>query len=306
MGPALVVALFVAGLALAQAGVWMSAARTAEAAAQRVDWDRDPPLSRSPAIARILGAIPAMRALHALQTQAGSEMTTAATMLSCVVVALLVQFLATAATGSLWAGIAAGLMAGWAPIVALLASRASRAAQVASSLPRALRALSRLASAGQGPSQALQQVTSELDGALAREFARTFAEQREGRPLGDALRALADRVPGCVDLRILVTAMVLSEESGGNLGELLQRIEGTLSARISLRQKVDAETAQSRLAAGVLAAMPPLGVIGIAVLRPDHLREGLADPLGQVIFTAAGVWMAIGILVVVRILRSRR
>ena len=107
-------------------------------------------------------------------------------------------------------------------------------------------------------------------------------------------------------MRILVTAIVLSTESGGNLGDLLGRIENTLSARIVLAQKARAETAQARLSATILAAMPPFGVLGVALVQPDYFTEGWADPLGKVLYVGAAVWMTIGIAVIFSLIRRQR
>lgn len=311
MTPIVLVGLFVGALALAQVAVWASGrperlVRGTAPDGTDPEWDKEPPLAPSPSLAAAMEGLPGMLALQRLQSQAGSQQTALTVLVLALVLALFVQLIVTVATGSLLLGVVGGMFGAATPLVWLLRSRRRRADRVLDELPRAIRSLARLAQSGQGPAQAIRETALELEGPLGRELGRAFAEQRDGRSLEEALQAMADRVPQCVDLRILVTALVLAAEAGGNLGWLLERIEATLSERIALAQAARAETAQARLSAGVLAALPPLGVVGIAVLRPEHLAAGWADPLGKVLFVGAGVWMGIGLLIVMWLVRGHR
>ena len=311
MTPVVLVGLFVGALAVAQVAVWASGRpqrleRGTAPDGTDPEWDKEPPLAPFPAAVEMLEGVPGMLALQQLQSQAGSQSTALSVVLLALGCALGAQLLVTGLTGSLLVGVLGGMLGASAPLLLLLRARRRRADLVLDELPRAIRSLARLARAGQGPAQAIRETALELEGPLGRELGRAFAEQRDGRSLGDALQAMADRVPQCVDLRILVTALVLASEAGGNLGLLLERIEATLSERIALAQAARAETAQARLSSGVLAALPPLGVLGIAVLRPDHLAQGWADPLGKVLYIGAGVWMSIGLLIVLWLVRGQR
>jgi Flp pilus assembly protein TadB len=306
------VGLFVAALALAQVAVWASGGGTSLHARTRArhdgdpEWDREPPLSRDPSLAATLESVPGMLALQRLQAQAGNQWSATAFVATSLGLALVLQVGTWVAGAPVLAGALMGMAGAAAPFIWLFRAKRLRGARVTDDLPRAMRALARLANTGQGPAQAIRETALEMQGPLARELGRAFAEQRDGRPLKDALEAMTDRVPDCVDLRILVVAIVLATESGGNLGALMERLEATLSARIALAQQARAQQAQARLAAGILAAVPPLGVLGVALLQPDHFAEGWADPLGKVLYLAAGGWMGIGMLIVLLLLRRIR
>ena len=311
MTPVVLVGLFVGALAVAQVAVWASGRparleRGTAADGTDPEWDKEPPLARIPGMAAAMEGLPGMDALQRLQAQAGSQTTALTALVIALSLALLFQLIVTIATGSLLAGVIGGMAGATIPWLLLLRARRRRADLVLDELPRAIRSLARLARAGQGPAQVIRETALELEGPLGRELGRAFGEQRDGRSLEEALLALADRVPQCVDLRILITALVLASEAGGNLGLLLERIETTLSERIALAQAARAETAQARLSAGVIAALPPLGVVGIAILRPDHLAAGWADPLGKVLYLGAGVWMSIGLLLIAWLVRGQR
>lgn len=312
MNTVVVVGLFVAALALAQAAMWASGGRSPVHARVRArhdgdpEWDREPPLARSVALAETLEALPGMLALQRLQAQAGNQMTAVTFVVASLALAIGAQVTTWILGAPVLAGALMGMAGAAAPFIWLFRAKRKRAARITDDLPRALRALARLANSGQGPTQAIRETALELQGPLARELGRAFAEQREGRPLAQALEAMTDRVPDSVDLRILVVALQLSTEAGGDLGALLERIESTLSSRIALAQHARAQQAQARLAAGILAAMPPLGVLGVALVQPDHFLEGWADPLGKVLYLAAGGWMAIGMVIVLVLLRRIR
>ncbi|MCO4769763.1 MAG: type II secretion system F family protein [Deltaproteobacteria bacterium] len=312
MNSVALVVLFIAALALAQVAVWASGRQTTGHARLRSrhdgdpEWDREPPLSNNPSLSEVLETLPGMLALQRLQAQAGNHMTATTFVFASLGLAIAAQVGTWIAGAPVLAGALMGLAGAAAPFIYLFRAKRIRARRITDDLPRALRALSRLANAGQGPAQAIRETALELQGPLARELGRAFAEQRDGRPLRQALEAMTDRVPDSVDLRILIVALVLSTEAGGDLGGLLERIETTLSSRIALAQKARAQQAQARLAAGILAAMPPLGVLGVALVQPDHFMEGWADPLGKVLYLSAGAWMTVGMVVVLLLLRRIR
>jgi|GEM_PF-2000891 len=312
MSSVALIALFVAALAVAQVAVWASGGGSSLHARTRArhdgdpEWDREPPLSRNPGLAAYLEAVPGMLALQTLQAQAGNQWSATVFVAISLGLALAAMVITWVAGAPVLAGALMGLAGASAPFIYLFRAKRVRASAITDSLPRAMRSLARLANSGQGPAQAIRETALEMQGPLARELGRTFAEQRDGRPLREALDAMTDRVPDSMDLRILVVAVGLATDAGGDLGRLLGRIEETLSSRIKLAQEARAQQAQARLAAGILAAMPPLGVLGVALLQPDHFAEGWADPLGKVLYLAAGGWMAIGMLVVLLLLRRIR
>ena len=182
---------------------------------------------------------------------------------------------------------------------------ARRDARLAAALPGALRSIERLAAAGRATGAALAAAATELGGPLGQELQQVIDEQRAGRPLVEALEAMADRSPRCVELRILVTAITLAEESSSDLAALLGRIEGNLSDRIARNADARARTTQARIQAFILAAMLPVAALGIWLVQPDYLLEAWADPLGRLVYQVAALWAALGLLVIFILVRSR-
>jgi len=201
------------------------------------------------------------------------------------------------------AGAAIGALAAPLELLRREADRRSRA--LASGLPAGLRAMSRLASEGYAAPAAMGIAAEGLTGPLGQELARVAAEQQAGRPFHDAVRAMARRAPRCVDLRLLVTAVLLSEESEGDLAGLLSRLEQTLSDRLSRAREAHAQTTQARLQGAILVALVPAAALLIGLVSPEYLTSAWEDPLGRVLYTGAACWAAVGILAVGLLLRSR-
>ena len=182
---------------------------------------------------------------------------------------------------------------------------ARRDARLAAALPGALRSIGRLAGAGRATGAALAAAATELGGPLGRELQQVTDEQRAGRPLVESLEAMAARAPRCVELRILVTAITLAEESSSDLAALLSRIEANLSDRIARNADARARTTQARIQAFILAGMLPIAALGIWLVQPDYLLEAWSDPLGRMVFQVAALWAALGLLVIFVLVRSR-
>jgi tight adherence protein B len=169
-----------------------------------------------------------------------------------------------------------------------------------------MRSLYRLSGAGHGAAAIVNEAARSVGGPLAIELQRAFEEQRRGRPLTEALRAMADRVPGCVDLRLLVTTIVLAEESGADLGVAVAKLESTLSQRLALSLEVRAETARARFSAGVISGMPFVGLLGIWLLEPAWVERGWDDPAGRLLQQGAMALIAVGLVLIARLLRRPR
>jgi len=130
---------------------------------------------------------------------------------------------------------------------------------------------------------------------LASEFRVTFEEQRFGLPFEEALLGLADRVE-VMDVRILVTAILVQREVGGNLSEILEQISETMRARFSLKRQVRVYTAQGRMSGYTLAALPIIVGLGISVINPDYMSTLTQETVGHAMLIGAATLQLIGFL----------
>ena len=115
--------------------------------------------------------------------------------------------------------------------------------------------LGRAVRAGHAFTSALELIAQESPEPIAGEFAITFEEQNYGIPIRDALEHLAERVP-LLDVRFLVTALIIQKDSGGNLAEILDQLSRVIRERFRIYRDVKTKTALGRLTAGILIMLP--------------------------------------------------
>ena len=167
-------------------------------------------------------------------------------------------------------------------------------------LPDAIDMLVSAMKAGYSFQAAMNFIGEETPAPLGPEFARFFDEQRLGIDVRSALLSLQTRVDS-MDLKMFVTAVLVQRESGGNLGEVLANISDIMRERFALEGELETLTAESRLSARILAALPLLVFIGMFVLNPSFMQPMLQQTAGQIMLVLAGLSVAIGYLVMVRI-----
>jgi tight adherence protein B len=164
-------------------------------------------------------------------------------------------------------------------------------------LPDAFDLKSRCIRAGQTMSQALQAVTDEFDAPISAEFSLAFEQMNLGLPPEVAMRDLARRT-GLLELKVFVLAMLIQTQTGGNLAEMLDKLSAIIRERSKIKGKLSALTAEGRLQAIILLALPPgLFLILLAINRP-YAEVLLAHPI---LLVAIGVMELMGALWIRRI-----
>jgi tight adherence protein B len=156
--------------------------------------------------------------------------------------------------------------------------------------------------AGYGLGQCVDIVAKEAEEPTAEEFRRLTVESRLGRELDDGLRALAGRMQS-VDLGWVVQAVEIHRQVGGDLAGVLDTVGNTIRDRNRVRRQVQAASAEGRLSAGVLFALP-FGVGAItAVIHPDYMSVLTSSGIGLGMLVSGAVLMAVGGLWLRRIVR---
>lgn len=179
----------------------------------------------------------------------------------------------------LWKGVfaaaVAGAIAAALPVWVVRMKQKRRLDQLLSQLPDAFDLMARIIRAGQTMSQAFQGVADEFQAPVATEFAYCYEQQNLGLSPDLALRDLARRT-GLVEMRIFVMAVLVQRQTGGNLAELLEKLATVVRERFRIRGKIKSLTAEGRLEAAVLLALPPLTFLAIFYLNPTY-AQGLLD-----------------------------
>ncbi|TAL83191.1 MAG: pilus assembly protein [Candidimonas sp.] len=183
------------------------------------------------------------------------------------------------------------LFAGGAGAVALLAPqfliarwRRRRLARFDEQLPDLLAALAAALRAGSGMQAALRHIVLQAPAPLAQEFGLMLREQRMGVSFEQALASLYGRVP-TEGTGLVVSSLKIAVQSGGNLAETLERIAGTLRARLHLLAKVDALTSQGRLQAWVMSCLPFALMLVLEYIDPDSMAYLWNTPAGWAVLS---------------------
>lgn len=201
---------------------------------------------------------------------------------------------------------AAGLITGFVGLVAphlqLQRQRQALTTELSEQLPESLMLVINALKAGNSFLQALQMVGKQMKGPMAAEFGTTVAEINWGLPVETALSNLAERV-GTVDIELVVAAMLVQRETGGNLAEILHNLHDTLRDRVRIQGEVQALTAQGRLSGWVLTALPVVVGLLFFLVSPGYIQVLFTDPRGHALLGAMGAAQLLGVFFIRRIVR---
>jgi tight adherence protein B len=203
------------------------------------------------------------------------------------------------------AGWLLGMVLGVLPFVWVVYKRSARLRSLTLMLPEAIDLMARALRSGYSLPSSLVMVADEMSDPLGPEFRRTADELNFGLPFREALTNLARRIP-VTDFRLLMTAILVQKETGGNLIELFDKMAAVLRSRIQLERKVRVYTAQGRLSAAILVAMPFILFIAINLLKPGYSAPLFEDETGRKVVYGTLVSMAVGVVVIRRIINGVR
>jgi tight adherence protein B len=197
-----------------------------------------------------------------------------------------------------------GLIAASVPFVHVWWKRRNRFNAFLEHLPDSLELMSRALSAGHAFSESLHMVSQEMPEPIASEFRKTYEEQNLGLSLKLALENLTERIP-LLDLRMCVTAVMIQRETGGNLGEILEKVAYTIRERFRIMGDLKTLTTSSRLSAWLLCALPVFIAVAVTIMNPDYMAVLWKDPRGHYLIAAALFMQITGMLIVRKILNIK-
>ena len=158
--------------------------------------------------------------------------------------------------------------------------------------------------AGQSFQQAMSTISLDGPEPIAKEFQRVETEIRLGRPSDEALQGMADRLAS-KNFEFVVLAVNIQRQVGGSLSEILDMVADTVRGRVMFARKVRALTAMGRASAYVLVAMPFFLFIGIWFMDRSYVRPLWTQNAGHIMVAIGLVSMALGGLVVRKIVNFK-
>jgi len=197
-------------------------------------------------------------------------------------------------------GLALGALCGYLPILYVRFVQNRRQRAFTEQLPDVLTLVVGALRAGYGLSQALEVLVEQLPPPASTEFARVMRAVGLGLPLQQALSDMAERV-GSDDLDLVVTAINVQYEMGGNLAQTLETIGETVRDRIRILREIRALTAQQRLTGYILAVLPMALAFIMFMLNPEYMSRLFEPGWIRLLPVAAGLLQVAGFLVIRRI-----
>ena len=257
-------------------------------------------LSAVPWLNDLLRNIPGILGLRLLLMQAGRTWTVATVLLGSIVAAFVAAWVTSVFVQAIPLVLVVGGVMGLAPYAFLYWQRMMRFRRFEEILPDAIDLMSRALKAGHAVTSMIEMVSQETAEPVASEFRTVFEEQNLGLPLRDAMLNLAHRVP-LNDVQFLVTAVLVQKETGGNLAEILDKVAFIMRERMRLKGQLRIYTAQGRLSGWILCLMPFAMALMMTLLNRDYESKLWTEPLGIHFIYAGLILMAIGILVIRKI-----
>jgi tight adherence protein B len=193
-----------------------------------------------------------------------------------------------------------GALLGAGPFFYVLHKRTQRFNKFEQGLPDTLDLMVSALRAGHSLVSALDLAASESPDPIGTELRICFDEQNYGLELKTAMNNLATRVP-LQDLKIVVTAILVQKESGGNLAEVFDKAAYVIRERFRLKRQVRVHTAQGRLTGWILSFLPVVLGIGLYLINPTGMSLLWTRDIGIKLLYTAGAMTITGALIIRKI-----
>jgi tight adherence protein B len=202
--------------------------------------------------------------------------------------------LLTAVTGSPAPIILVGMaIGGFAPILYVSMKASKRLKQFENQLPDMLITIAASLKAGHSFRQGIQSVVDEGADPAAKEFRRVLTETQLGKPMDEALADLATRIDS-KNLTFVINAVTIQRQIGGSLAGLFDMVADTVRQRQQFRRKVKGLTAQGRMSAYILIALPFFVAFIVSVLNPTFMAPLYHTSSGHEMMLVGLVMISLG------------
>ncbi|MDP4092180.1 MAG: type II secretion system F family protein [Bacillota bacterium] len=222
----------------------------------------------------------------------------------CIGVALLFGIILTAAAKNLLL-FPLGATVGWLiPSLIIKSKIKKRLKLLNEQLNDAIVMISNSLKAGYSFFQAVETVSREMTGPISEEFLYLQKEINLGQSTEKALENLTSRVAS-EDLDLVITAVLIQRQAGGNLSEILDNISFTIRERIKIKGEIRTITAQGRMSGMVISLIPPILCVVLYMINPEQIGMLFKTTLGNIILVTAAVMELIGIFAIKKIVNIK-
>ncbi|NLI70477.1 MAG: secretion system protein [Firmicutes bacterium] len=195
-----------------------------------------------------------------------------------------------------------GLLVGAGVIPIFLIKRAQnrRVANFNQQLPTALSTMANSLRVGFSLFQAMKTLGDEMPPPISTEFRRTLQEINLGMQTDRALQNMCDRIKSD-DLELVVMAIIIQRQVGGNLSEVLDNIAQTIMDRIKVKREIKTLTSQGRISGIIIGVLPLLLAVILYSINPVYMSAFFTDPVGYILLGMGLLSQLVGLILIRRI-----
>lgn len=198
--------------------------------------------------------------------------------------------------GHILIGLVLAVFGAYVPVFLLKRAAKKRIKKIEKQLVEMLVMMSNALKAGFGLMQALDQAGRQLDMPIAGEIRQLVRDTQVGSTIEEAVTDFGRRI-GSYDLDIVVTAILVQRNVGGNLSEILEGVAHTIRERERIRGEIQTLIAEQKMTGIVIACVPPVVSVVFFVLNKSYMMtlfttgQGRIALLTAVIMECMGGWM---------------
>ena len=148
--------------------------------------------------------------------------------------------------------------------------------------------------------QSMVNIAKDMPDPVSREFSRTVKEIRLGNSMEEALNNMVQRLPS-TDLMLMVSAVQIQRQAGGNLLDILENISVTIKDRLKLKDDIRVMTSSGRISSIVIGMLPVVIAGALMLINPAYIQTFFETSMGTGMLIGAAVMEALGFLFIKKI-----
>lgn len=202
--------------------------------------------------------------------------------------------------GRVVSGIAAAIIGFAVPPFLVKRAQKKRQNEFNKQLAESLVIMSNCIKAGFSFQQAMESIANDMQPPISSVFGKVVREVNFGVSKNEALRHMTESMKND-DLSLLVSAVMTSDQVGGNLSEVLDIISHTIKDRIRIKQEIRVLTAQGRMSGMVIGLLPVFMLLLLMLINPGYFSSFFTHYLGKLMIAASVFLESIGFLIINKI-----
>lgn len=174
----------------------------------------------------------------------------------------------------------------FAPIILIRVKQKQRVKLFESQLSDALMIACSCLKSGLSFTQAMETISKDMDDPISYEFQLVIQEMGMGASMDEALEKLNTRVKSNY-LSLMVSAVLVQRQTGGNLSQILENIANTIKEKIKLKKEFKSSIASGKTSGTVVGLMPFIMLVLFYIVNKDFIMPLFTEPLGRIFLGVA-------------------